>query len=180
MSDKITTAKMQEGSQQNCPLMKLSTELRLEICKYAFQHDVEAIHTAPESYDSSQPPYSSVLALLYTSRTLRAECIDAVDPLALACLNALNAQTIAAQGAMIAKLQASGLGLWAPLPPGFRKTASDAMEAIDRLRASSHKAFEVFMLVSDAKKIDIMMGEEWVTDSGLRWGVGAREAMGGE
>lgn len=92
MSDNITTAKMQEESQQNSPLMKLPTELRLEICKHAFQHDMEILDAAPIRYKSVKHPYRGALALLCTSRTLRTECLDAVEPIAIACRDAFRAE----------------------------------------------------------------------------------------
>ena len=70
--------------QQDCPFLKLSTELRLEICRFAIQHDLDVIKTTPEFYNSARPPLRGALALLHTCRALRVESIDAMEPLAQA------------------------------------------------------------------------------------------------
>lgn len=75
---------MPQQSQQRCHLLKLSPELRLEICRLAFQLDADLIGCKPESYDSTLPPYRGTLALLRTCHALRAECLNAVERLAVA------------------------------------------------------------------------------------------------
>jgi hypothetical protein len=82
MTNNTSTANAPELAQQNCPLLRLPTELRLQICGHAFQHDLDLIKYTPASYDSAKPPHRGVLALLRTCRTLRVECIDAIEPLA--------------------------------------------------------------------------------------------------
>jgi hypothetical protein len=73
--------------------MRLPTELRLEICCLAFQHDLNVITAAPEQHNLAKPPYRGALALLHTSHTLRTECLDAVQPLALAVRDAMDAES---------------------------------------------------------------------------------------
>lgn len=86
MQDQSNT---QDLTQQDCRLLKLSTELRLEICRFAIQHELNAIKSTPYSYNSTTPPFRGALALLHTCRTLRLESIDALEPLALASRSAL-------------------------------------------------------------------------------------------
>jgi hypothetical protein len=73
---------MQDPPQQNCPLFNVSTELRLEICRFAVQQDLDVIKSVPHSYDLTDPPFRGALALLPTCRALRVESIDAIEPLA--------------------------------------------------------------------------------------------------
>lgn len=75
---------MQDLPQQHCHLLRVSTELRLEICRFAFQHDLDVIKSTPHSYNSIIPPFRGALALLHTCRTLRGESLDAIGPLATA------------------------------------------------------------------------------------------------
>jgi hypothetical protein len=91
MINNTSTANVPESAQQNCPLLKLPTELRLQIIGHAFQHDLDLIKFEPASYDSANPPHHGVLALLRTCRTLRAECVDAIEPLTGAYKDALDA-----------------------------------------------------------------------------------------
>jgi hypothetical protein len=67
----------------------LSTELRLEICRFAIQIDLNVIKSTPHTYESMTPPFRGALALLHTCRTLRVESIDAVEPLARTSRSAL-------------------------------------------------------------------------------------------
>jgi hypothetical protein len=80
---------MQNLPQQNCHLLRLPTELRFEICRFAFQHDLDVIKSTPYSYNSTTPPFRGALALLHTCRTLRGESIDAIEPLARASRRAI-------------------------------------------------------------------------------------------
>jgi hypothetical protein len=82
MTNNTSTANAPDPAQQNCPLLRLPTELRLQIYGHAFQHDLDLIKYEPASYDSATPPHRGVLALLRTCQTLRVECVDAIEPLA--------------------------------------------------------------------------------------------------
>lgn len=80
--------------EQNCPLFKLSTELRLEICRFAIQQALDLVHPPPNTkyrYSAAQTTRGA-LALLYTCRTLRAESSDAMEPLAKASKSALKSE----------------------------------------------------------------------------------------
>jgi hypothetical protein len=92
MTNNTSTANVPETSQQNCPLLKLLTELRLQIYGHVFQHDLDLIRSAPASYDSAKARHRGVLALLRTCRTLRIECVDTIEPLAGAYKDALLAE----------------------------------------------------------------------------------------
>lgn len=86
MTDKTTTAKI---PQHRCHLLQLSPELRLEICRLAFQLDADLISSKPDSYNATTPPYRGTLELLRTCHTLRKECLDAVERLAVAARDSL-------------------------------------------------------------------------------------------
>ena len=79
---------------QDCSLFELSTGLRLEICRFAIQHALDLINPPPNTkYRYSAPRTTrGALALLYTCRTLRAESIDAMEPLAKASKSALQSE----------------------------------------------------------------------------------------
>lgn len=80
--------------EQNCPLFRLSTELRLEICRFAIQHALDLVNPPANTkyrYSTTQTTRGA-LALLYTCRTLRAESIDAMEPLAQASKSALQSE----------------------------------------------------------------------------------------
>jgi len=87
-ADMSDQSSMQDSSQQSCHLLKLSTELRLEICRLAFQHDVDVLRSTPYSYNSTNSPLRGALALLHTCRTLRLDSIDGIEPLARASKSA--------------------------------------------------------------------------------------------
>lgn len=86
MDDQSTMA-APEQPQQDCPFMKLPTELRIRIYAFALQHIMDKITTdkeqprplfplrKPEPY-KIKPFYSGTFALSHTSRTLRAESLD--------------------------------------------------------------------------------------------------------
>ena len=89
-------AEMADQPQQNCPLMKLPTELRLRIYKFALNDIVDDIESdaakkkqahqdAEKPWPSSEllseadhPTFVGVLGLLHISRELRRECLDAL------------------------------------------------------------------------------------------------------
>jgi hypothetical protein len=82
------------SSEQNGPLFKLSTELRLKICRFAIQHALDLVSPPPNDeykYSAIQTTRGA-LALLYTCRALRAESIDAMEPLANAAKASLQSE----------------------------------------------------------------------------------------
>ena len=82
------------SSEHTCPLFKLPTELRLEICRLAIQHALDLV--SPSDKTRSKCPAiqttRGALALLYTCRILRAESIRAMEPLAKASKLALQSE----------------------------------------------------------------------------------------
>ena len=91
MDDPNAMAIAPQQSQQGCPLMNLPTELRIIIYNFALQHILDAIDDeVPANRRLSQPLhkprghrggvlfYSGALALTHTSRTVRAESLDAL------------------------------------------------------------------------------------------------------
>lgn len=99
-----TVAETVDQSQQNCPLMKLPAELRLEIYKFAFEYIVDDIladasskkrtyQEADEMWPAvsvgkaDHPIFVSVLSLLHVSRELCRECLDALSALSTALRN---------------------------------------------------------------------------------------------
>lgn len=87
-------SKASHTSERNCPIFKLPTELRLEICRLAFQHTLDLV-SPPDKTKSRSPAIQTTrgaLALLYTCRTLRAESIHAMEPLAKASKLALQSE----------------------------------------------------------------------------------------
>lgn len=80
--------------EQDCPFFKLPTELRLEIFRFAIQHALDLVNPPPNTdyrYSATQTTRGA-LALLYTCRTLRAESIDAMEPLANASRSSLQSE----------------------------------------------------------------------------------------
>lgn len=91
-----TAADMADQSQQNCPLMRLPTELRLRIYKFTFDDIIDDIESdaankkqlhqeaegmAAQWFSISRadyPIFVGVLGLLHTSGELRRECLDAL------------------------------------------------------------------------------------------------------
>lgn len=100
-----TAADMADQSQQNCPLMRLPTELRLRIYKFAFDDIFDDIKSdaankrqllqktegmAAQWLSISRtdyPIFVGVLGLLHTSSELRRECLDALGAPAKAFKN---------------------------------------------------------------------------------------------
>lgn len=70
--------------QHDCPLLKLPTELRLEIFRFTSQDYLDVVTSPARGYFilSAAELTGGALALLGTCRTLRVECIDAMEPLA--------------------------------------------------------------------------------------------------
>lgn len=93
-------SKMENAPRQNCPLLKLSTELRLEICRVAIQHDLGGIKSTPNSFNPTFRPLLGALALPHNCRTLRAESIDAMGSLAQASKTALQTEIALAESEM--------------------------------------------------------------------------------
>lgn len=100
ITESATTADMTgeperpRSPEQNCPFFKLSTEVRLEICRFAIQQALDLVNPPPGTnhrYSTTQTTRGA-LALLYTCRTLRAESIDAMEPLANASKASLKSE----------------------------------------------------------------------------------------
>jgi hypothetical protein len=94
---------------QNGPLFKLSTELRLEICRFAIQHALDLVSPPPNTnykYSSLQTTRGA-LALLYTCKTLRAESIDAMEPLVNASKHSLQSEIDLAYSRRYAAVQST-------------------------------------------------------------------------
>lgn len=99
-----TAADMPDQAQQNSPLMKLPTELRLRIYKFAFEDIIDDIVTDAASrkreYQEAEtlwlslsiqkadhPIFVGVLSFLHANRELRRECLDALLALTRAFQN---------------------------------------------------------------------------------------------
>jgi hypothetical protein len=141
-TDKQEQSKTQDPPRQACPLLKLSTELRLEICRYAIQHDLEIIKLIPQSYYRRRgpPPIRGALALLHTCRTLRVESIDAMEPLADALESSLEARKEDVESTLIASENS-------PSPVGMRAV-------LDRCALQATCCRELSMLESSLFEID--------------------------
>lgn len=93
-ADMSGESKASHSPEHTCPLFKLPTELRLKICRLAIQHALDLVIT-PDNTKSTCPAIQTTrgaLALLYTCVTLRAESIDAMEPLAKASKSALQSE----------------------------------------------------------------------------------------
>lgn len=67
-TDMPSDPKTPHSPEQDCPLFKLPTELRLEICRFAIQHALDLISPPPNTnhkYSAAQTTRGA-LALLYT------------------------------------------------------------------------------------------------------------------
>jgi hypothetical protein len=90
-----TAADMPDQTQQKSPFMKLPTELRLRIYKFALDdivddiesdvankkrvyEEVDALIEWPSPSKVDHPIFVGVLSFLHTSRKLRRECLDAL------------------------------------------------------------------------------------------------------
>jgi hypothetical protein len=143
---------MQNVPHQDCPLFKLSTELRLEICRFAIQQDLNVISSTPHSYNSASRPLRGALALLHTCRALRAESIDAMEPLARAFLFALYDDEVNA-------IMADSTSLMIDIP-GTRAGTTETHTAARHtwppqpMTASRLKAEKVYDLLAFTRAID--------------------------
>jgi hypothetical protein len=154
MTNNTSTANVPEPAQQNCPLLKLPTELRLQIFGHAFQHDLDLIKYSPASYDSAKPPHRGVLALLRTCRTLRVECIDAIEPLAGAYKDDLLAE-LRLSGAHIGSLLSAYAVILGPARSNVMGPGLVALrEATNCLRVSLAKVEGVCSLMRRARFTD--------------------------
>lgn len=141
---------MQVSPQQDCPLLKLSTELRLEICRFAFQHDLDVIHSTPTSYNSASRPLRGALALLHTCRALRTEGIDATGPLAQASKSALRSEVDLTELELMAVGAISYISLF-----GEQKSRyADLVKVLIRLRSSMRHIAKVCTVLANARKAD--------------------------
>lgn len=100
ITESIATAEMPSepetlnSTEQSCPFFKLSTELRLEIFRFAIQQALDLVNPPPGTnykYSKTQTTRGA-LALLYTCRALRTESIDAMDHLAKASRTSLRSE----------------------------------------------------------------------------------------
>jgi hypothetical protein len=113
VTEGVTTADMPvepetlHSPEQNCPFFKLSTELRIEICRFAIQHTLDLVSPpSNNSYKCSAILTTrGALALLYT---LRAESIDATKPLANAAKSSLEFEIDIARCRANAAMESSG------------------------------------------------------------------------
>jgi hypothetical protein len=154
MTNNTSTANVPEPAQQNCPPLKLPTELHLQIYRHAFQHDLDLIKYAPASYDSATPPHRGVLALLRTCQTLRIECVDAIEPLAGAYKDALLAE-LRLSGAHMESLLSVYAAILGPARANVMKPGLVALrEATNCLRVSLTKIERVCSLMRRARSTD--------------------------
>jgi len=89
--------------QQDCPLMKLPTELRIRIYDFALQHLFDAIYDKASTDEKQLNPvnrshcdqgsfYSGALAFIHTNRILRHESLDTLASLTHAHMEYLSAE----------------------------------------------------------------------------------------
>jgi len=100
---------MQAPSQHACPLLKLPPELRLEIFRLTFQHYLDIITSPARDTHrfSSADSTRGALALLDTCRAIRAESVDAMEPLANASISTLQSEIHRANSEMKAAIMSS-------------------------------------------------------------------------
>lgn len=137
---------MQDSPQQNCHLLKLSTELRLEICRFTIQHDLTAIKSTPHSYNSTTQLFRGALALLHTCRTLRTESIDAMDPLARAWKFDLDMEWVDADASLFVERLLGTLGR--------RQITEQPDASFERLNASIGHMDKVCEVLALARSVD--------------------------
>lgn len=143
---------MQDSPQQDCPLLKLSTELRLEICRFAIQHDLDIVSSTPDSYNSVSRPLRGALALLHTCRTLRAEGIDAMLPLAQASKSALQSRIDLTEVEMNSIAEYDSGFMFARA--GHESRFAGLIRATIRLESSLNKIDEVCSALAGARGAD--------------------------
>lgn len=100
--DNQTLTTTPEHPQQDNPLLKLPTELRIKIYAFALQHTLQELATdqdpsttrtwQPKDYKIT-PFYCGTFALPHTSQVLRAESLDTLEILTLARLDQLVAES---------------------------------------------------------------------------------------
>lgn len=107
-ADILGESEAPNSAERSCPLFKLSTELRLEICRVAIQHALDLVNPPPNTNSrcSAAQTTRGALALLYTCRTLRAESIDAMEPLAKASKCALQSEINLARSRYLTTVEA--------------------------------------------------------------------------
>lgn len=153
MADKPTTTKMPQQSHQRCHLLKLSPELRLEICRLAFQLDTGLIGSKPDSYTSSTLPYRGTLALLRTCRTLRTECLDAVERLAVATKDSLRGEL----DLFVTSVDVARVAWHGDFPRWPFSDLTTFPETEERMRLGVEKIEEVCRVLASAKAADMKM-----------------------
>jgi hypothetical protein len=94
MQDQTAAASAPQQSQQDCPLMRLPTELRNKIYEFSLQDTIDTLSAAdedkldpvtllPQAYKTI-PFHCGAFALPHTSHTLRIESLDTLGRLMLA------------------------------------------------------------------------------------------------
>jgi len=116
MDDQNTPAPAPEQPQQDCPLLKLLTELRIKIYAFAHQHTIHNLatsnphlhpFTSQPSNHKTTPFHSGAFALPHVNRTLRAESLDTLEKLVLARLDQLVAQSTCRHNSAAMRLNAA-------------------------------------------------------------------------
>jgi hypothetical protein len=115
MHNQATTA-APKLPQQNCPLMKLPTELRIKIYFFTLQHTMHSSTTdnepsniltyPPKSYKIT-PFHSGAFALPHTNRVLRAESLDTLANLTNARLDRLVVESACRHNSAAQRLNAA-------------------------------------------------------------------------
>jgi hypothetical protein len=137
MDDQNTATKALEQPQQASPLMKLPTELRIQIYALAFEHTMDKIATDKdqlhpvtwqrEGYKLT-PFYSGAFALPHTNRTLRAESLDTLAGLALARVDQLLAESASRHNSAAQRLNAANAEGFNAFALALAETFEEAMK----------------------------------------------------
>ena len=144
-----------DPSQHDSPFLRLPIELRLEIFRLAFQEYLDTVTSPARPYYRCSPTERAraALALLEICRTLRVECIDAVEPLVSASKSTLQSEIniLAAELRVVmdAKLKGRGGG-WSVYYSVYYKHFSDCK----RLRHGMVEIDELCGLLAAARTAD--------------------------
>ena len=129
----------EQPQQQDCPLMKLPTELRIIIYAFAFEHTMARIatedtktHVNPVTWQREgyriTPFYAGALAFPHTNRTLRAESLDTLETLALARVDQLLAESVARHKSATQRLNAANAEGFTAFALALAESFEEAME----------------------------------------------------
>lgn len=141
---------VQDSPQQDCSLLQLSMESQLEICRFAFHHDLDAIRSTPTSYNSAPRPLRGALALLHTCRALRTEGIDAMEPLAQASKSAIQSEVDPIELELIAVDANSYLSLFGEQESRY----TGLVKVLVRLGSNMRRVAEVCSVLANARDAD--------------------------